>query len=63
LEHADNPVYKARYQDLYDTYGMKMLAVCGSYGCDPLQPQNGSLHRKFPGKLPLPQNWWVETGA
>ncbi len=43
LEHADNPVFLARYQDLYDSFGMKLLAVCGPYGNDGLQPVNGSL--------------------
>lgn len=43
LEHADNPVLLARYQDLYDSFGMKLLAVCGPYGNDGLQPVDGSL--------------------
>lgn len=44
LEHVDNPTRKAHFRDLYDTYGMKMLAVCGPYGNDSLQPDaTGSL--------------------
>ena len=38
LELVDNATYKARMQDLYDSYGMKMLAVCGPYGNNNLQP-------------------------
>lgn len=43
LEHTDNPVFLARYQDLYDSFGMKLLAVCGPHGNDGLQPVDGSL--------------------
>jgi hypothetical protein len=44
LEHVDNPTRKSRLQGLYDSYGMKMLALCGPYGNDNLQPQNGNLN-------------------
>ena len=43
LEHIDNATYRARYQELYDTFGMKLLAVCGPMGNDNLQPRDGSL--------------------
>lgn len=37
LEHVDHPVHLARLRDLYDTYGIKMLAVCTPYGNDQFQ--------------------------
>ena len=41
LEHVDNPTNLARLRSLYDSYGIKMLAVCGPYGNDNLQnPSN-----------------------
>lgn len=37
LEHFDNPTYKNRLQSLYDSYGIKILAVCTPYGNNQLQ--------------------------